>query len=58
LHYALSRLEGAALEQLIHLVDNDHVDLDNFNAFITLLEEAYSDPDHANTAECALLKLR
>jgi hypothetical protein len=58
LHYAFSRLEGAALEQLIHLVDNDHVDLDNFDAFVTSLEEAYGDPDHANTAERALSKLR
>jgi hypothetical protein len=58
LHYAFSRLEGATLEQLIHLVDNDHVDLDNFDAFVTLLEEAYGDPDHANTAERALSKLR
>jgi hypothetical protein len=58
LRYAFSRLEGAALEQLIHLVDNDHVDLDNFDAFITSLEEAYGDPDHANTAEHALSKLR
>jgi hypothetical protein len=58
LRYAFSRLEGAALEQLIHLVDNDHVDLDNFDAFVTSLEEAYGDPDYANTAEHALSKLR
>jgi hypothetical protein len=58
LRYAFSRLEGAALEQLIHLVDNDHVDLDNFDAFVTSLEEAYGDPDHANSAERALSKLR
>jgi hypothetical protein len=58
LRYAFSRLEGAALEQLIHLVDNNHVDLDNFDAFVTSLEEAYGDPDHANTVERALSKLR
>jgi hypothetical protein len=58
LRYAFSRLEGATLEQLIHLVDNDHVDLDNFDAFVTSLEEAYGDPDRANTAERALSKLR
>jgi hypothetical protein len=58
LRYAFSRLEGAALEQLIHLVDNDHVDLDNFDGFVTSLEEAYGDPDHANTVERALSKLR
>jgi hypothetical protein len=58
LHYAFSRLEGATLKQLIYLVDNDHVNLDNFDAFVTSLEEAYGDPDHANTAEHALSKLR
>jgi hypothetical protein len=58
LHYAFSRLEGAALKQLIHLVDNDHINLDNFDTFITSLEEAYGDPDHANTAERTLSKLR
>jgi hypothetical protein len=56
--YAFSRLEGAALEQLIHLVKDDRMNLGNFEAFVTLLEEAYGDPDCVNTAERALAKLR
>jgi hypothetical protein len=58
LRYASSRLDGAALEQLIPLVKDDHVNLQNFKAFVTSLEEAYGDPDHVNTAERALAKLR
>jgi hypothetical protein len=58
LQYAFSRLEGAALEQLIHLVKDDCVNLGDFEAFVTSLEEAYGDPDHVNTAERALAKLR
>jgi hypothetical protein len=58
LQYTFSRLEGAALEQLIHLVKDDCVNLENFEAFVTLLEEAYGDPDHVNTAEWVLAKLR
>jgi hypothetical protein len=58
LRYAFSRLEGAALEQMIHLVKNDHVNLENFEAFVTSLDEAYGDPDRVNTAERTLAKLR
>jgi hypothetical protein len=58
LHYVFSRLEGAALEQMIHLIKNDHINLKNFEAFVTSLDEAYGDPDHVNTAERTLTKLR
>jgi hypothetical protein len=58
LRYAFSRLEGAALEQMIHLVKDDRVNLENLEAFVTLLDEAYGDPDHVNTAERTLAKLR
>jgi hypothetical protein len=57
LRYAFSRLEGAALEQLIHLVKDDHVNLGDFEAFVTSLKEAYGDPDRVNTAEQALANL-
>jgi hypothetical protein len=57
LRYAFSRLEGAMLEQMIHLIKNDRVNLENFEAFITLLDEAYGDPDCGNTAERMLAKL-
>jgi hypothetical protein len=58
LQYIFSRLEGAALEHLIHLVKDDRMNLGNFEAFVTLLEEAYGDPDYVNTTEQALAKLR
>jgi hypothetical protein len=58
LRYIFSRLQGATLEQMIHLVKDDHVNLENFEAFVTSLEEAYGDPDYMNTAEWALAKLR
>jgi hypothetical protein len=45
------------LEQLIHLMKDDHMNLANFEAFMTSLEEAYRDPDHVNTTERALGKL-
>jgi hypothetical protein len=51
LRYAFSHLEGPTLEQMIHLVDNDCMNLENFEAFITSFEAAYRDPNHANTAE-------
>jgi hypothetical protein len=57
LRYAFSRLEGAALEQLIHLMNDDHVNLEHFEAFVTSLEEAYRDPNRVNTAKRALAKL-
>jgi hypothetical protein len=57
LQYAFSRLEGAGLEQMIHLIKDDYVNLENFEAFVTSLDEAYGDPDHMNTAEQILAKL-
>jgi hypothetical protein len=58
LRYAFSTLEGAALEQMIHLIQNDHMNLKNFEAFVTSLDEAYGDPNHVNTAKRMLAKLR
>jgi hypothetical protein len=34
------------------------MNLENFEAFMTSLDEAYGDPDHVNTAERTLAKLR
>jgi hypothetical protein len=58
LRYAFSRLDGPTLEQMLHLVENDHVNLETFGDFVTTLEESYGDPDHINTAERAIAKLR
>jgi hypothetical protein len=41
LQYTFSRLEGAVLEQIIHVVKDNWVNLKNVDTFITLLEEAY-----------------
>jgi hypothetical protein len=57
LRYAFAWLEGAALEQIIHLVNNHYVNLENFQAFVITLEEAYEDPDLVNTAKWVLAKL-
>jgi hypothetical protein len=38
-------------------MNNDCIKLENFEAFVTLLEEAYGDYDHVNTAEWVLAKL-
>jgi hypothetical protein len=51
LRYTFSRLKGATLEQLIHLMKDDCINLGNFEAFVTSLEEAYRDPDYMNTAK-------
>jgi hypothetical protein len=52
-----SRLEEAMLEQMIYLVKDNHVNLENIEAFVTSLKEAYADPDYVNTTEQALMKL-
>jgi hypothetical protein len=39
-------------------VKDDRVNLGNFEAFVTSLEEAYGDPDRVNTAKRVLAKLR
>jgi hypothetical protein len=57
LQYVFSRLEGAILEQIIHLIKDDHVNPENFEACVTLLDEAYGDPDHMNTPKRILTKL-
>jgi hypothetical protein len=58
LRYAFSRLEGAALEQMIHIIKHYHMNLENLEAFVTSLDEAYGDPECMDTAERALAKLR
>jgi hypothetical protein len=43
---------------MLHLVENDHVNLETFGDFVTTLEESYGDPDRINTTERAIAKLR
>jgi hypothetical protein len=42
---------------MMHLIKDDGVNLENLKAFVTLLEEAYGEPNHMNTTEQALTKL-
>jgi hypothetical protein len=57
LRYMFSRLEGPVLEYMIHLVKDDYINLEYFEASVMSIEEGYGDPDHINTAERALAKL-
>jgi hypothetical protein len=36
---------------MIYLMNDDYMNLERFEAFVTSLEEAYGDPDHMNTTE-------
>jgi hypothetical protein len=42
---------------MLHLVENDHVNLETFGDFVTTWEESYSDPNRIHTAERAIAKL-
>jgi hypothetical protein len=42
---------------MIHFADNDHMNLENIEAFMTLLEAGNRDSNHMNTTEGALSKL-
>jgi hypothetical protein len=57
LQYVFSKLQGATLEQIMPLMKDDHRNLGNCEAFVTLLEEAYGDPNHMNTTEWVYAKL-
>jgi hypothetical protein len=45
LRYAMLRLEGPALKQVMHLVRPDRINLATFEDFASTIEEAYGDPD-------------
>jgi hypothetical protein len=42
---------------MMHLIKDDHVNLENLEAFVTSLEEAYGEPNHMNTTEWVLTEL-
>jgi hypothetical protein len=56
--YAMLRLEGPTLKQVMHLICPDCINLATFKDFASTLEEAYGDPDRVSTAEWGLTKLR
>jgi len=58
LRYIIGLMEGPALEQLLPFVTETNVNLANSEAAITILENAFGDPDPKHTARTALAKLR
>ena len=58
LAYAVNRLEGAALDQLMPYILDDRVNLADLPAFVTILETAFGDPDRRRTAERRLHTLK
>jgi hypothetical protein len=42
---------------MIYLIKNDCINLKNFEAFMSLLDKAYGNPNHMNIAEWMLIKL-
>jgi hypothetical protein len=58
LQYAANRLEGAALDQILLYLKDNHVNLDNLAVLICILENAFDDPDRMGTAERTLRNLQ
>jgi hypothetical protein len=58
LRYMFSRVVGGTFEQMMHLINNDHVNLKNFQTLVTSLEQAYGEPNRETTAEWGLDILR
>jgi hypothetical protein len=55
--YAMLRLEGPTLKQVMHLVRHNCINLATFEDFMSTLQEAYHDPDRVSTAKWGLAKL-
>jgi len=58
LAYAVGFLKGKAYEQLLPLIDEGNINIASVEALITLLENAFGDPDRVRTAERNLQSLR
>jgi hypothetical protein len=58
LSYAVGRLEGVAFEQILPYIENNAVNLDDIDALIKILEDAFGDPDQVATATRELRNLR
>lgn len=60
LRYGFSRLTDAALNQVRSVVnvDTGHINLENLNALIERLKQAYDDPDRVRTANREIRQLR
>jgi len=58
LAYAVGFLKGKAYEQILPLIDEGNINIASVEAVITLLENAFGDPDRVRTAERNLQSLR
>jgi len=58
LAYAVGFLKGKAYEQILPLIDEGNINIVSVEALITLLENAFGDPDRVRTAERNLQSLR
>jgi len=58
LAYAVGFLKGKAYEQILPLIDEGNINIASVEALITLLENAFGDPDRVRTAERNLQSLR
>jgi len=58
LAYAVGFLKGKAYEQILPLINEGTINIVSVEALITILENAYGDPDRVRTAERNLRSLR
>jgi len=58
LAYTVGFLKGKAYEQILPLIDEGNINIASVEALITLLENAFGDPDRVRTAERNLQSLR
>lgn len=56
--YATRRLKSTALEQIIPYITSTGVSLSGLEALITILENAFGDPDQVATVEQELERLQ
>ena len=57
LSHAIGFLKGKAYEQILPFIDEGNINIASVDAVITLLENAFSDPDRVHTAERNLERL-
>jgi len=55
--YAVGFLKGKAYEQILSLIDEGNINISSVEVLITVLENAYGDPDRVRTAERNLQSL-
>jgi len=58
LAYAVGFLKGKAYEQILPIIDEGNINIARVEALITLLENAFGNPDRVRTAERNLQSLR